>query len=187
MSKKGDQEIHLDETVSLPISIESNGFVYEDRFKKIEKITATFADFNKEYFVADFGLKAAVLVVQDGQILLARQYRLFINGLSYEIPGGRVNEGESPEEAALRECLEETGVICHNLTPLISYDPDLEYTKNHTYVFYADEADNADKKPASNHVWVPIEKCLQMIYKGEISDSLSIIAILAYKGRPDPA
>jgi ADP-ribose pyrophosphatase len=183
MGKNEDHEVNMKETISQPLTIESHGIVYEDPFKKIEKIMAKFEGFNKEYFVSDFGEKAAVLVVRDSHILLARQYRLFIKGLSFEIPGGKVNGGERPEEAAARECLEETGVYCRNLRPLIAYDPDLEYTRNHTYVFYTDETNGVQAKSTDNYVWLPFEECFKMIYKGQISDSLSIITILAYKAK----
>ena len=101
----------ISETTCLPETIESHGFVYVDNFKKIERITAKFDGFNKEYFVSDFGEKSAVLVMHDSSVLLVRQYRLLINCLSFEVPGGKVDDGEAPEDSAIRECLEETGVV----------------------------------------------------------------------------
>jgi len=185
MGKNKDLKIHTEETVSLPSAIETLGTVYEDRYKKIEKIRAVFDDFTKEYFVSDFGPKAAILALKDENILLVRQYRLLINGLSYEVPGGKVNENETPEEAACRECLEETGVLCKSPIPLIEYDPDLEYTRNHTHVFYSDDLDNPSGRSSEKHVWLHMNECLEMVYKGQISDSLSIITILAYKTKKE--
>jgi 8-oxo-dGTP pyrophosphatase MutT (NUDIX family) len=186
MEENKDDIIHTDETLLLPLEIESQGIVYEDKYKKIEKISAKFEEFNKVFFVSDFGEKAAVLVIRNNCILMARQYRLLINNLSYEIPGGKVNSNECPEEAAARECLEETGIYCKNLKPLITYDPDLEYTRNHTYVFYTDDVDH-ELPPSidSSHVWLRFDKCLEMIYQGDISDSLSILTILAYQVKKD--
>jgi ADP-ribose pyrophosphatase len=168
------------ETVSLPRKIESHGILYEDPYKKIERITAEFEGFRKEYFVSDCGEKAAVLLICDDRLLLVRQYRLFVNGLSFEIPAGRVDEDESPEDAAARECFEETGVACGDLRPLISYDVDLECVRNHTYVFLSQAADAGKSGLAKNHVWIPFGECLAMVFDGRISDSLSIISILAY-------
>ena len=181
MGDKRGRKIHIDETTSLPLTTKSHGIVYEDSYKKIEKIRAEFDGFSKEYFVSDFGEKAAVLVVRDNHVLLARQYRLLINRLSYEVPGGKVDSGESPEEAAIRECFEETGVHCSNLKPLIAYDPDLEYTRNHTHVFYTHETENDQTQLSGKHKWLPFNDCLKMIEQGIITDSLSIITILAYK------
>ena len=181
MGDKKDRKINTDETTLLPLTTKSQGIVYEDPYKKIEKITAEFDGFSKEYFVSDFGEKAAVLVFRNNCILLTRQYRLLINRISYEVPGGKVDSGESPEEAAIRECFEETGVRCSNLKPLITYDPDLEYSRNHTHVFYSHDTENAKTQLSEKHKWLPFNDCLEMIEQGIITDSLSIITIFAYK------
>ena len=183
MNKEKDSETKTGETVSLPETIESHGIVYDDGFKKIERITAKFDGFSKEYFVSDFGEKAAVLVFRENCVLLTRQYRLLINKLSYEVPGGKVNSGESPEEAAKRECFEETGVYCHTLKPLITYDPDLEYTRNHTYVFYTNDIEKNQIQLLDKHEWLPFNDCLKMIEDEIITDSLSIITLMAYQLR----
>jgi ADP-ribose pyrophosphatase len=174
-------KIIISETTCLPETIESHGFVYEDHFKRIERIIAKFDGFSKEYFVSDFGEKAAVLVLRDNYVLLVRQYRLLINRLSFKVPGGRVDDGKTPEGSAIRECMEETGVMTNNLKSLIEYDPDLEYTKNHTYVFYTEEIQNINPTEKKELKWVSLNKCLKMIENGIITDSLSIIAIMTYQ------
>src|SRR5262245_30832373 len=50
-----------------------------------------------------------VPITRDGHIVLVRQYRHGAERLTLEIPGGLIDPGEDPGEAALRECLEETG------------------------------------------------------------------------------
>ncbi len=141
---------------------------------------AEFDGFEKEYRVMDSGQRAAVLVVRRGHFLFVRQYRLLINALSFEIPGGRVDEGESAAEAAARECFEETGVVCRDLRPLISFQPGLDTVKNPTYVFCA-AADDTDSAASEKHVWLPAARGLEMIAQGQILDSLSMIALLAYR------
>ena len=103
------------ETTLLPLSIEIKENVYQDKNQIIQKIVAHFEGFDKEYFFSDHGERSALLAVRNGKVLLVRQYRLIINDLSYEIPGGRVDVNETPENAAIRECFEETGVECKNL------------------------------------------------------------------------
>ena len=53
--------------------------------------------------------------MRDNHVLLVSQYRLLVNRLSFEVPGGKVDDGESPEESAIRECMEETKVTPKNL------------------------------------------------------------------------
>src|SRR3989338_2175081 len=168
------------ETVCLPKRIESKGYVYEDKFKKIEKFVVEFDGFTKEYFVSDFGQKAAMLVIQNNHILFVRQYRLLINDLSYEIPGGLIDANESPKEAAIRECYEETGVKCINAIKLINYNPDLEYERNPTHVYYTDQISEEADFGIKQKIWLPFEDCMNMVFSGIISDSLSIIGLLTF-------
>lgn len=51
----------------------------------------------------------AVPVTPAGEVVLVRTFRHGSQALSLEVPGGIVEAGEAPGEAALRECLEETG------------------------------------------------------------------------------
>ena len=170
----------ISETTSLPLSIEPQELVYQDRNQSIYKIVARFDGFSKEYYVSDHGQRAALVAVRNGEVLLVRQYRLLINGLSYEIPGGRVDENETPHDAAIRECQEEAGVQCLNLKPLLSYHPSLDIWKNYTHVFYSEEPSETAKEGAVPWVWVPLARCIEMVLAQQIVDSLSIIALLTY-------
>lgn len=159
--------------------------VYRDRNREIHRVIADFGAFTKEYLVADSGRRAAVLVIRDGSCMLVRQYRLLINGLSWEIPGGKVEDGETPEEAAIRECFEETGLLCDDLKPLLDFQPGLDSIHNPTHLFYTDHCTletvlEANPREVVSRSWVSIPSCLDMIFGGQIVDSLSILAILSY-------
>lgn len=167
--------------------IYSDGILYEDKYLKIHNIKAAFNGYQKEYFVQDSGTRAGIVAVKDDSVLFVRQYRLFINGISYEIPGGKVDEGEKPEDAAVRECIEETGVCCLNPKRLIFYHPGMDSAYNPTYIFYTTEflEQHQPHKIHTNEVsgweWIPLTKCVNMILSDEIVDSFSIISILAYQ------
>ena len=173
----------VDETLQMPLSVESQGVVYQDRAQKVERVVARFSGFTKEYFVSDHGERAAVVAIRDGHVLLTRQYRLLINRLSYEIPGGGVEAGEDAAAAAARECLEETGVRCSSLRPLINYQAGLDVWKNYTHVFTSTDCVDEGGQP-ERRVWIPFEQCLRMVFDEEITDSLSTICLLAYNARP---
>tara|TARA_B100000315_G_C14325406_1_gene472764 strand:+ start:225 stop:473 length:249 start_codon:yes stop_codon:yes gene_type:complete len=70
--------------------------VYQNQYQEVYRVGADFGDFKKEYFVTDYGTRSGVIVIDEGRVLLVRQYRLMLRGLSWEIPSGRVIEGESP-------------------------------------------------------------------------------------------
>src|SRR4030067_3857681 len=99
----------MEETTLLPHSIEQQGMIYQDRNQKIHKVLARFEGFSKEFYVSEYGKRAAILAVKEGSVLLVRQYRLIINDISYEIPGGRVDEHETQGGGLLRGCFEGRG------------------------------------------------------------------------------
>lgn len=159
--------------------------VHENPFYKIVRITADFGEYSRDYYVSQDGVRAGIVAVRDGRVLLVRQYRLLIDDYSLEIPGGALHESESPEEAAIRECLEETGVRCTGLQPLVSYLLALDIRDNPTHIFFChDFVSFNDAVPmaqeAVGHEWVPLETCIRMIFEGKITDSFSIIALLSY-------
>jgi mutator protein MutT len=59
----------------------------------------------------------SVAVVRDGRVLLVRRARPPSQGL-YAFPGGKVEAGETLEQAALRELKEETGLEAHDFQPV---------------------------------------------------------------------
>ena len=56
------------------------------------------------------GSVAALPVLDDGRVLLVRQYRYPVDEAVWELPAGRLDPGESPEEGARREVEEEVGL-----------------------------------------------------------------------------
>jgi len=169
-------------------NIKSNRLVYENPYQKTYQITATTPTQDKTYFVVDTGERAGIVAEKDNHILLVSQYRFLINGISWEIPGGKVDENETPSQAAVRECLEETGVLCHDIKNLIFYHPGLDTRYNPTHIFYSTNTDTSDisyihEDEVSEHKWIPLNNCLDMIKTGVISDSFTIIALLTYQSQ----
>ncbi|MGC9071914.1 MAG: NUDIX hydrolase [Acidilobus sp.] len=68
-----------------------------------------------------FGPSVVILpVLEDGRVLLIRQWRAAVNGWVLEAPAGRMEPGEAPEEAARRELEEETGYRAARLERMYS-------------------------------------------------------------------
>ena len=65
----------------------------------------------RRYPVMQLGQSAGIVpLTADGQVILVRQYRHVTGGFCWEIPGGGMHPGESPDEAAQRELREEAGL-----------------------------------------------------------------------------
>lgn len=158
--------------------------LYTTPYERLVHRTADFDTYKKEYFVTVAKRRAATVAEKDGKLLLVNQYRLLINGTCWEIPGGAVGAQESPKAAAKRECLEESGIICRNLKPLIFFHPSLDTVFNPTYVFFSKHCSGIHRMKETGEVersaWFSKEHCLTMILEGRIQDSLSIIGLLSY-------
>ena len=166
--------------------------VYQDKYQRIYTQTADFGSFRKEYFVRDTGLGAGIVVSKGDSVLLVQQYRLQINGLSWEIPGGQVEDGERPEDAAVRECFEETGVQCHNIEALLFYLPGMDILQNPTHLFHSDNWTytgglHSPGDEIHDQAWVPLSTCMDMLAGGQIVDSKSMLALMAFSRLADTA
>jgi len=162
--------------------------VYENQYLQIYRVKAQFADYAKTFYVSDFGPRAGVLLARGDEVLFVRQYRLLINEIAWEIPGGKVDADETPRDAALRECLEETSLRCLNLQPLIYYHPGLDTCQNPTHIFYCTEFEEVptqkiDRQEIAELVWLPFSRCLEMVFEGQIVDCLTVAAILAFQAK----
>lgn len=74
---------------------------------------------------------AMAVVVRDGKILVQERFR-HKKGMVYEFPGGSIDEGETPEQAAMRELWEETGL--ENLKVVASHKSINEFGSDIHYV-----------------------------------------------------
>ncbi|MCD8038778.1 MAG: NUDIX hydrolase [Lachnospiraceae bacterium] len=138
-------------------------------------------------FVGHNGAAAAVAVLEDGRLLMVRQYRNALDRYTLEIPAGGLNANEPTSDAAARELEEETGYACKQLEKLITIRTTVAFCNEKIDIYLAtglektsqnlDEDEFLDVKPYELPV---LEK---MIYDGEIEDSKTIAAILAYKNK----
>lgn len=166
----------------------SREVVYRNRYQQVYRIETEVGRQRREYFVTDYGRRVGLVVVRGKSVLLVRQYRLLLDGWSWEIPGGAVEGGETAVQAAVRECLEETGIRGRQLRPLIVFQPGLDTLHNPTHVFFSDTFDDlshdmAYRSVRGQHRWVLLPRCLARVFQQQIVDSLSIIALFAYQLR----
>ncbi len=75
---------------------------------------------------------AAVLIEQDGRVLLVRRANEPFRGL-WTLPAGFINGGEDPAEAAARECLEETGLFV-NITRVLDVIAGREHERGADFI-----------------------------------------------------
>src|SRR3954464_389124 len=76
---------------------------------------------------------------EEPQVLLIRQYRYAADGYIYEIPAGRLDDGETPIACAARELKEETGCTAAHMEPLTSILTTPGFTDEVIHLFMATE------------------------------------------------
>jgi 8-oxo-dGTP pyrophosphatase MutT (NUDIX family) len=128
--------------------------------------------------------QAAGTVVHDpnrGYLMLWR-HRFITDTWGWEIPAGRIEPGETPDEAARRETLEETGWEPGPLRPLVTYHPSNGLSDQRFHIFVADGAHQVgpptDPGESERIEWLDHGRVCQAVLAGEMSDGLSLTALL---------
>jgi len=130
------------------------------------------------------GGAASGTVVSDVQrgVLLIWRHRFIPDQWGWEIPAGRIEQGESEAGAAARETLEETGWRPGPLRPLCRFTPMSGVADRVFHIFLADGAervgDPADVNEAERVEWIPLPEVRALIQRGEMPDGLSLAAVL---------
>ena len=126
---------------------------------------------------------SAIYCEVDGKILLVRQYRYPYEKEIWEIPAGKVNPGESPEQTAIRELEEEGGIIAERVEKMFDVYPTPAYTSEIIRIYRADgltkSKQHLDEDEFLHSQWIDKDQVVKMIYDGEINDSKTIIAVLS--------
>jgi 8-oxo-dGTP pyrophosphatase MutT (NUDIX family) len=123
-----------------------------------------------------------VPITRDGQLVLVRQYRQGVDGFTLEIPGGMMDpEDPSPEHAARRELLEETGYHAGSLRETGWVEPNPALQNNRCYTFIARELDaqgplRPDGAEDLEVVHIPLAEVPDYVRSGRIRHSLVIAA-----------
>ena len=137
-----------------------------------------------EHHVLRMPAEAAGVVVDDPErgVLLLWRHRFITDTWGWEIPGGRVDDGETPEQAAAREALEETGWLPGPLRHLVTYHPHNGTSDATFHVYLASEVEHVgaptDPDEAEQIEWLTWDDVRDEIRAGRVRDGLSLTGLL---------
>jgi 8-oxo-dGTP pyrophosphatase MutT (NUDIX family) len=127
-----------------------------------------------------------VPVTTDGQVVMVRQFRHGSQTLTLEIPGGMIDAGETPAEAALRELLEETGYTAERAIPAgaVNPNPALFGNRVHTFVAPGVEKVAEIRNEGAEETWVelvPASEIPRLVRAGEIDHALVLAGLYQWE------
>jgi ADP-ribose pyrophosphatase len=123
---------------------------------------------------------AILPVLDDGRIVMVRQYRKATERTLLEVPAGGIDGDETPEEAARREMIEETGYRIGSLELLYTFYVSPGYTTEKMYLYRAAKLQPGEPTEETDQievVTVSPEEAQARIGTGEIADAKSILAV----------
>jgi 8-oxo-dGTP pyrophosphatase MutT (NUDIX family) len=159
--------------------------IYDSPWMSLDLVDVEQPDGNRyEQHVLRMARPVAATVITDGEgrALLMWRHRHVTDTWGWEIPSGRIEVGESPEQAAAREAEEETGWRPGPLRSLVASQPSNGSVNTVHYIFHGQAAehvgDPVDRSEAERVEWVPLSQIGGLIAKGEIVSGPTLIGLL---------
>lgn len=112
-----------------------------------------------EYFVVELpATVCGVAITKEGEVLMVRQYRHPIKKTLLEIPGGFIDENETPEQAMKRELKEETGYEFSSVINVGKIAANPGVLDNYTYFFLAQGGLKTSEQKLDKNEELQVEK-----------------------------
>jgi ADP-ribose pyrophosphatase len=157
----------------------------------VESITLPRGDALDAEIVRHPGSVVLIPVLEDGAIILVRQYRHPIGRMAWELPAGSLKHGEEPNAAAARECQEEIGLVPERLTHVGALYPTPGYCDEEMHFFVA----TGLRQPSENDVSArqdddediesrafSIDDMRRLVTDGTITDMKTVAGLALYLG-----
>ncbi len=128
------------------------------------------------------GAVCVLPITADGEVIFVNQFRYALNKITLEVPAGKLEKGEDPTEAALRELSEETGITAKKIVPLGALYTTPALIDEIIYMYIATDLvegeQHLDDDEFVNAIRIPLKKAVEMVMNGEIKDSKTQLMIL---------
>lgn len=153
--------------------------------KRVELVQRLYR-YNNDFFIRDvvkFGQSIAIVPLKENRkVIMIKQFRAPIGKWILEIPAGRIELGESSEEAVIRELKEEIGYVPKNVQKLVSVYISPGYSDEVLHIYLAKDLVYVGATPEKGElievVEVDLDKALEIVLENNIIDVKTLIALL---------
>lgn len=158
--------------------------VYEGKLLKVYKDRVRLPDGSQSAreYIKHPGAVAIIAVLPNGKIILERQHRYPHHRDFIEIPAGKIDPGENPDNTAKRELLEETGYTASEWRKLTTIHPLIAYSDEIIHIYLARGLTPGERKLDPGEFLEVLEvehaQALQWIHEGKVSDVKTVIGLL---------
>ncbi|SEA38476.1 NUDIX domain-containing protein [Nitrosospira multiformis] len=129
-------------------------------------------------YIAHPGAVVIIPLLDNGELVLERQFRYPLHRDFYELPAGKIDSGEDPLACAQRELLEETGYTAKSWRYITTLHPCIGYSNEKLIYYLAQELTfegaNLDDGEYLEIFTLPPAEALEWIKEGKITDNKSV-------------
>lgn len=122
-----------------------------------------------------------LIAVHEGVMYFVRQYRIAPDEFLLEIPAGKIEKGDVPEETAKRELEEEVGAVSEKLSLIHEFYVSPGFSNEFVYLYEAEDMEMKkqmlDPDEFLDIVEIPLQNLREILADGSVRDSKTIIAI----------
>ncbi len=140
---------------------------------------------SKREIIEHNGAVAMVAVNNENDVILVKQFRKAVEKVMIEIPAGKLELDEDPDQCAVRELIEETGYKPNKITRMFDLSTSPGFCTEVIHMYIAEDLEEAyldcDEDEFIEVVKMNIDEAVNMISRGEITDSKTIAGLLYYK------
>ncbi|SCG83330.1 ADP-ribose pyrophosphatase [Proteiniborus sp. DW1] len=161
--------------------------IYEGKILSVRVDTVELPDkkYSKREIVEHPGAVAIVAITDEKEIVLVKQFRKATETVLLEIPAGKLEINEHPQDCAIRELKEETGLEAKKIEYILDYYSSPGFANEKVHIFIASELLSGEAELEEDEyidvVKVNMDEALEMINNGTIKDGKTIIGIfMAY-------
>ena len=128
------------------------------------------------------GAVCCIPILPNGKIALIKQYRYSVRKMMIELPAGKLDKNEAPEDCAIRELEEEIGYKANKITFLTNIHPAIGFADEKMWIYFAEDLEKTNQKldPDELIEIIPtkLEDALEMVWNGEITDVKTVIGLI---------